>query len=350
MERGKRQEVEEETMTFSRLLTTKSPSFYSIGAAMLLLSAAVLALVPSVANAASPALDGNCSNSSSGTTVSCTLSTSGTTDLLIVEVVSAPSSGSPSIGTPTCTGSGCPTLTARTSVTSSGTNSQTETAEYYGVATAALAGVSISSTVASGGGFIVVGAFSGAYSANPFPVASPPTAASTGGSSTTPSVTLTTSQTSITVLGLEGDQGSTAEGAGAGFTTISSAAISGTGSASGEYEAGASCSAGCTIDYASSVKQWALIGDAISATAPVPELPSGFGILMVAVVASYLIIRSRKRNGSDVSEKVVSPYGAIVRLHAPKEEGPWTDRTLSKFGSKVLGTPCSQSRNGRLME
>lgn len=260
--------------------------------AFLLASSAVLVTVPSPSFAAAPALDGNCS--AKGTvTATCTLTTIGTSDLIIVEVA-VYASTAPSANVPTCTGTGCPaSFSSRTTSASSGTTFLTVVAEYYGVATAALSAASVAEpTNTDADTLLLVGAFSG-VAASPFPGSS----GSTTGTASIPSQTLTQATTDITIVGLEGDQTATAETVGTGFTSVNSITFAHggkVGSGAFEYEqVAAGCTSACTINYGATATNWAIITDAIQSTTSVPEFPFGFVILVVPTAVIYFLLRRK---------------------------------------------------------
>jgi hypothetical protein len=227
---------------------------------------------------------------------------------------------SPTISTPQCTpvgggGSGCPSsISSRTSITDSSTP-KTEVAEYYGVVTSSsIKHVTISAVFTGSVAYIVVVAFSG-QSNSPFPVS----AVTNQGASASPSVTLTSSTTDITLIGLEADQSATAESAGSGFTIASSVSTSSpAGSAAFEYQSFTSgCPSGCTIGFGSSTTNWVLIGDAIQSTASVPDLPYGFVLVALPVLMAYLLARRRRPDATRSPEALQVPSRAETGWRPP---------------------------------
>ena len=301
---------------------------FAIGLALaLVLIPTALLLSQPVYATSSPQLDSGCAGDqigSSGTslTASCTVSsTTGTSDVIIIEVASYSGIALPVIDTPTCSGTGCPSsITFRDSTTQSDTNAYNAVAEYYGTTSSALSSAIFSVTTTNtnvNGQFsvIMVLPFSGADTSSPFPSAS---AAHNQGTTGTPSVTLTASATDLTLIGFESDIGTTTQGTGSGFSLFFHLVPpSNTGQATGEYEySSAGCGGGCSIGFADTVDSYCIIGDAIQSTAGVPVLPFGVVFLIAPVVVIYLYLR---RSGV---ERTRGPKGAASAGDQPTRYRP----------------------------
>ncbi|HZW55755.1 MAG TPA: hypothetical protein VFF30_05650, partial [Nitrososphaerales archaeon] len=185
-------------------------------------------------------------------TCSTSLSTSKSPDVIVVTAVDQ---ASDTINTPTDTAG--LTWTLRKSVVNGGLHSY----YWYAIATGSLSSDSISVT-ASASCVIALTAFgiSGANTASPFDSNSGLPASATG-SSTSPSVTISTSNANDMLLGIPAAVGSATVSAGTGFTQIKTSTSPGTGD---EYEIvsalQSSSSVGSTL---SASENWAMIGDAI---------------------------------------------------------------------------------------
>ena len=266
-----------------------------------------------------PTLDGNTRDTCFGTSltspVSCTISTNNSGDLLVVEEVVI--GASPSLGTVSCSGPSCPTtFTSRATATSSGATTITTIGDFDAQASSSglLNGVTVSATFSgtSTGAMIIAFAVTNFDTTTPFAIASDVTGAANSGTASTPvtSVQVTTPNTEIMVVGMEGDQGSSVESAGSGFTIISSGASSLTliGTAAAESQAvTGSCKSGCTVSFGASTSDWAVIGTAINSPSSIPEFPFGALPLLAIVPIVYVLLRGRRPQSKAVPLLLISP-------------------------------------------
>jgi hypothetical protein len=214
--------------------------------------------------------------------------------LLLVEIVGVGTITSLSVP-PACAGTGCPTLLSARTAVEVGASSSVAVGEYYGIISGPGTDTISVTFVSDLPTFILVAAFKGVLTSSPFA----PSVASAAGpgstASTLPSTTISTTLNEIAIVGMEGDPGTSAETAGTGFSLIKTATATG-GTAALEYETTTSalCSPSCTINFGTMATNWNIIGDAVTSTTSVPDLPEGIFLIAVPIIVLYLILRRRQ--------------------------------------------------------
>lgn len=251
--------------------------------ALLITGSMVLLPLAGMVSAAVPALNGSCGATSGKASTSCSLTTSGSGNVVIVFVWT--SSGTP--GTPTTSGV---TYSARnTGSTTGGTVS-----EFYATGVGALSSATVSDTISGGSSpksgiiaFGVSGITGGPFDPN-LGAAPAATAGTTGGS---PSVTFTTTGTSDFIIGFLGQASSTNPTAGSGFKKITGHSTTGR-SVAAEYRTTTSTGSQ-TPDWATTAGgTWVMLGDALD-TSPsdVPEFPLGVLPLLLVIPVMYVVAK-----------------------------------------------------------
>ncbi len=259
-----------------------------------------LGLITPVHGTPSLSLDGAGSNSCFGFgPISCSVAPFGTSNPNDVIIVFATSpTTSVSFITPTDS-QGHLSFALRKTFTASVTDS-----EWWGIATSALSGDTITVTTTGTAGFgMVVWGISGANTASPFDPSSGVPATNSGTPSTcvvsscsvTVAVSVSTSNGNDMILGLGGNTVSNAFGAGSGFTFIAISSVAGA-----EFQVVSSAQSGLSVQMqlnypVDTAPPWVMIGDAVQAltTPPIPEYPIGLSILSMLLIQAYAVIKRR---------------------------------------------------------
>lgn len=189
--------------------------------------------------------------------ISTTLSTSSSPDVIYVSVVLGDTGLSVSV-------TGSLTFTERTCTSSGSGTSGVEVCSFYAIATSTLNAQSITASWSTAvTASIMVFGISGANTASPFDSNSGIPATSSG-SSTTPSVSVSTSNANDMILGLVGQAGSDSFTAKSGFNQISRSTVQ--PSLFSEYEVVSTTQSSLSVSATSdNSNPWAMIGDAIQA-------------------------------------------------------------------------------------
>ncbi|MDG7013058.1 MAG: hypothetical protein JRN46_02370 [Nitrososphaerota archaeon] len=261
---------------------SRRPTGVLLVLALLITGSMVLLPLAGKVSAAVPALNGFCGATSGTKSTSCSLTTSGAGNVIIVFVWT--SSGTP--GTPTTSGV---TYSARnTGSTAGGTVS-----EFYATGVGALSSATVSDTISGGSSpksgiiaFGVSGITGGPF--DPNLVTAP--AATTGTSGGSPSVTFTTTGTSDFIIGFLGQASRTNPTAGSGFKKITVHFTTGR-SVAAEYRTVTSTGSQ-TPDWATAAGAWVMLGDALD-TSPsdVPEFPLGVLPLLLVIPVMYVVAK-----------------------------------------------------------
>jgi hypothetical protein len=267
-----------------------------------ILMAVSLALVLMVALSASPAahatglaIDGSGKNrKASVTSLTVTLTTTSSPDVIYL-IVAEELTG---VTVSSVTDSKSLTWTARASATST----KPELFTYWAVASSPLSSDTITVKMSGSGNLdLFVFGISGADTSSPFdPNAAVP--ASAHGSSTSPSVLISTTGTDDMLIGALAAANNPTVTAGSGFTKVS--ANDNYPVAAAEYKLVSSAQSNTAVSYTLGTSEnWNIIADAVVAPGAIPDLPAGVLLLAAPVVTLYLLARKlRAREGMGGAE------------------------------------------------